>query len=184
MQCLLIPQAIALDVNARQADHYYRHTWDSNKLQSIQTPCPVFSLDKRPAMMAPCVYSPVAMSVAATPTLQGGPSGSPVLFRPLQVPCHRVMGPGSYICMSPASASTITSYPAALWKGPVWPYPMSEAFSDIQVDCSTMNMNRNTQPILSHACSKRGTTVCYVIYPHSPAFALASWRGEWTWTYR
>jgi hypothetical protein len=30
-------------------------------------------------MIAPCAYRPVAMSVVATPTLHGGPSGSPVL---------------------------------------------------------------------------------------------------------
>ena len=31
-------------------------------------------------MMAPCAYRPVEMSVTATPTLLGGPVGSPVLF--------------------------------------------------------------------------------------------------------
>ena len=30
-------------------------------------------------MIAPWAYNPVAISVAATPTLHGGPSGSPVL---------------------------------------------------------------------------------------------------------
>jgi hypothetical protein len=34
-----------------------------------------------PDKIAPCAYSPVATSVAATPTLQGCPSGSPVLAR-------------------------------------------------------------------------------------------------------
>ena len=32
-------------------------------------------------MIAPWVYKPVAISVTATPTLHGGPSGSPVLHR-------------------------------------------------------------------------------------------------------
>jgi hypothetical protein len=57
----------------------YQLTCDSNKLQSIQTPLPVFSREIMAAMMAPWVYKPVAMSVAATPTLAGGRSGSPVL---------------------------------------------------------------------------------------------------------
>ena len=34
--------------------------------------------------------------------------------------------PGAYMCMRPASASTITSYPAAFRKGPVWPYPVHD----------------------------------------------------------
>jgi hypothetical protein len=54
-------------------------TCDSKRLQSIQTPLLVCCRDIRAAIMAPCAYSPVAMSVAATPTLTGGRPGSPVL---------------------------------------------------------------------------------------------------------
>jgi hypothetical protein len=43
-------------------------TCDSNRLQSIHTPFPVFSLEIRAAMIAPWAYKPVAMSVLATPT--------------------------------------------------------------------------------------------------------------------
>ena len=51
----------------------------SNKLQSIQTPWPVCWRDISAAIMAPWAYNPVAISVAATPTLAGGRSASPVL---------------------------------------------------------------------------------------------------------
>jgi hypothetical protein len=56
-----------------------RQTCDSNRLQSIQTPFPVFWREIRAAIMAPWAYSPVEISVTATPTLDGGRSGSPVL---------------------------------------------------------------------------------------------------------
>lgn len=51
----------------------------SNRLQSIQVPTPVCWREMRAAIMAPCAYNAVERSVTATPTLQGGPSGSPVL---------------------------------------------------------------------------------------------------------
>jgi len=56
-----------------------RQTCDSNRLQSIQTPFPVFWREIRAAIIAPWAYSPVEISVTATPTLDGGRSGSPVL---------------------------------------------------------------------------------------------------------
>jgi hypothetical protein len=51
----------------------------SKRLQSIQTPLPVCWRESRAAMIAPCAYRAVCRSTTATPTLQGGPSGSPVL---------------------------------------------------------------------------------------------------------
>ena len=54
-------------------------TCDSNRLRSIWTPRPVCCRESSAAMITPCVYSSVAMSVAATPILHGGPLHSPVL---------------------------------------------------------------------------------------------------------
>lgn len=94
-------------------------TCDSKRLQSIHTPFPVCWRDISAAIMAPWAYKPVAISVAATPTLAGGRSGSPVLEAERR---QNLVIPGSdrseaeftNICMRPASASIITSYPAAV----------------------------------------------------------------------
>lgn len=68
MQCLPAPQSGQLGVTLMLSELEKVHTCDSNRLQSIQTPFPVFFLEIKAAMIAPWVYKPVAMSVLATPT--------------------------------------------------------------------------------------------------------------------
>lgn len=68
MRCLPTPQSGAAGVKTVESVLGRRHTCDSNKLQSIRTPFPVFSLEMRAAIIAPWAYKPVAMSVLATPT--------------------------------------------------------------------------------------------------------------------
>lgn len=58
-----------------------RESWVSKREESIFWPLPVRRRAWRAARMAPCVYSPVEMSVSATPGLVGGPSRSPVMWR-------------------------------------------------------------------------------------------------------
>jgi hypothetical protein len=85
-------------------------TWQSLKATSICWPLPDLPLAIKAAIMLLLVYNPVVKSVTATPTLTGGPSRDPVM------------------CINPISASTITSYPARFEYGPVWPYPVIEAY--------------------------------------------------------
>lgn len=49
------------------------HTCVLNKLQSIFCPFPVLCRCNNAAIIAPCAYNPVAMSVSATPTFTGSP---------------------------------------------------------------------------------------------------------------
>lgn len=64
-------------------------------------------------MIAPCAYSPVETSVTATPTLQGGPFGPPVLRVGMGNDMRTSRMSTTHMCISPASPSMITSYPAA-----------------------------------------------------------------------
>lgn len=57
-------------------------------------------------MIAPCVYRPVAISVTATPTLQGAPSGSPVLWPGYYFQWTSIREE-PYMCIRPASPSTV-----------------------------------------------------------------------------
>ena len=124
MRCLPTPQPRSTGVTPTPSGLGRGHTCDSNRLQSIQTPFPVFSLEIKAAMIAPWAYKPVAMSVLATPTysivmwhrihqlwleqtLHGGPSGSPVLAQrdKLVVGCEDYMELHCYICISPAGVA-------------------------------------------------------------------------------
>ena len=68
MQYLLNLRSRPTSVIPTQSTLEGERTCDSNRLQSIHTPFPVFSLEIKAAMIAPWAYKPVAMSVLATPT--------------------------------------------------------------------------------------------------------------------
>src|SRR5271156_5773276 len=80
--------------------------WQSLRATSRCWPLPVLARAIRLAMIELQAYSPFVLSVIPSPSLTVGPSRSPV------------------ICMSPISASAMTSYPALKEYGPVWPYPV------------------------------------------------------------
>ena len=74
-------QLSSVSVHRTQLHAVKERTCDSKRFASIQQPLPVCWREMRAAIIAPWVYRPVAMSVTATPTLDGGRSGSPVLHR-------------------------------------------------------------------------------------------------------
>src|SRR2546430_5664593 len=74
-------------------------------------PRPVRSRCASAARIAVAAYMPVRMSVMATPTFIGSPSGSPVML------------------INPPIAWTRKSYPALSRYGPVWPNPVIEQYT-------------------------------------------------------